>query len=315
MNWEIGEFPKIHNPKFLIRFPIMATTRDFYEILGVSKEASEKEIKSAYRKLALQWHPDRNKSAEAERKFKEINEAYEVLSDPKKKATYDQFGHAAFSQGGQASGFGDFPGGFGQTYRQGPFTYTYRTHGGDGSPFGDFDFSDPFEIFEQFFGSASPFGRASRIPHYSLTVDFMEAYKGVEKEVVIGGRRRIVKIPPGVDDGSRIRFSDFFVTIDVKPHKIFQRNGDDLYIDVEIPLYLAITGGEIKVPTPEGEIKVKVHSGTQSGAMLRLSGRGMSHLHGRGKGDFYIRMYVKVPSAKNLSREQKGALENLDNRG
>lgn len=299
----------------------MATTRDFYEILGVSKGASDKELKSAYRKLALQWHPDRNKSAEAEKKFKEINEAYEVLSDPKKKEAYDQFGHQAFAQGfgGQAPG-----GGFGQTYRQGPFTYTYRTGGGDGSPFGDFsgragpgpdwDFSDPFEIFEQFFGGASPFGRASRMPHYSLTVDFMEAYHGVEKEVAIGGRRRTVKIPPGVDDGSRIRFSDFFVTIDIKPHRLFKRQDDDIYIDVELPLVVAITGGEIEVPTPEGGVKVKVRSGTQSGAMIRLSGRGFPHLHGRGKGDFYIRFYISIPEVKNLSREQKKVLEELEKR-
>lgn len=305
----------------------MATTRDFYEILGVSKGASEKEIKSAYRKLALEWHPDRNKSPEAEKKFKEINEAYEVLSDPKKKATYDQFGHHAFAQGfgGQGaagSPFGGFPGGFGQTYRQGPFTYTYKTYGGDGSPFGDFsgragpgldwDFSDPFEIFEQFFGGASPFGRASRMPHYSLTVDFMEAYRGVEKEVIIGGRRRTVKIPPGVDDGSRIRFSDFFITIDVRPHRLFKRQDDDLYIDIELPLVAAITGGEIEVPTPEGDVKVKVRTGTQPGTMIRLSGRGMSRLHTRGKGDFYIRFHVSIPEVKNISREQKRVLEELE---
>lgn len=289
----------------------MATTRDFYEILGVSKSASEKEIKSAYRKLALEWHPDRNKSSEAEKKFKEINEAYEVLSDPKKKQAYDQFGHQAFTQGGQPPP-GGFPFGFGGTYRQGPFTYTYKTYGGNGNPFADFDFSDPFEIFEQFFGGASPFGRTNRIPHYSLTVDFMEAYRGVEKEVVIGGRRKTIKIPPGVDDGSRIRFSDFFITVDVKPHRLFKRQDDDIYIDVELPLVAAITGGEVKIPTPEGDVKVRVRPGTQPGSMMRLSGRGMPRLHGRGRGDFYIRFHVSIPEAKNLTREQKRTLEELE---
>src|SRR3989344_4498970 len=142
----------------------MATTRDYYEILGVSKTATDLEMKAAYRKQALQWHPDRNKTREAEAKFKEINEAYEVLSDKDKRAAYDQFGHAAFQQGGFGAA-GQGPSGGGGTYRQGPFTWTYTTgggggQGGQGVDFGDFGFSDPFEIFEQFFGGGggSPFG-------------------------------------------------------------------------------------------------------------------------------------------------------------
>ena len=135
----------------------MPTKRDYYDILGVSKNVSGQEIKQAYRKLALQWHPDRNKSAEATEKFKEINQAYEILSNKEKKATYDQFGHTAFAPGGGFGGFGDQGPFAAQSYKQGPFTYTYTTSGGD---FGGF--SDPFEIFEQFFGGGFSFSAKNR---------------------------------------------------------------------------------------------------------------------------------------------------------
>lgn len=287
----------------------MATNRDYYEILGVSKNATQQEIKSAYRRLALQWHPDRNKSPEAEKRFKEINEAYEVLSDPKKRQAYDQFGHAAFGKGG--AGFGPF--GFDE-FQQGPFRVRFTSFGGNGGfPFEGFDFSDPFEIFEQFFGTASPFGRYARQPHISLDIDFMEAYRGTEKEVVVNGQKRKVKIPPGVDDGSRIKFSDFFVTINVKPHPIFQRgDDDDIFVEVEVPLLTAIKGGEVEVSTPEGPVKVRVKSGMQPGAMLRLSGRGMPRLHGRGQGDLYVRFNIKIPDYKSLTKEQQEALNKLE---
>lgn len=292
----------------------MTTTRDYYEILGIPRNVSDKELKSAYRKLALEWHPDRNKSTEAEKKFKEINEAYEVLSNPQKRQAYDQFGHAAFGQGAGFSAGGGPSFGWEDLFRQaggqsGPFRVKFN-YGNGGM--GGFDFSDPFEIFEQFFGTASPFGRASRIPHVSISVDFMEAYKGVEKEVRVNGEKRKVRIPPGVDDGSRIQFSDFFVTVDVKPHPLFQRDGDDLYAQVEISLLLAIQGGDIKIPTPEGDVKVKVKPGTQPGSMVRLSGLGMFRLHGRGKGDLYIRLLIKIPAGKNLSKEQKELLQRLE---
>ncbi len=290
----------------------MATNSDYYEILGVPKSASERELKSAYRKQALQWHPDKNKSPEAEKKFKEINEAYEVLSNPQKKQAYDQFGHSAFNQGGQpgAGPFGGFPGGGTQTYRQGPFTYTYTTSG-NGTPFEGIDFSDPFEIFEQFFGVASPFGRQAQIPHISIPIDLIEAYKGVEKTVSVAGRRHKVKIPPGVDDGSRIRFSDFFVSINVRPHKIFQRDGDDIVVNAQIPLMLAISGGTVEIPTLDGSMKIRVRAGTQPGTTLRLSGQGMSRLNSHGRGDFYIRLHIDIPKYGNLTPDQKRAFEEM----
>jgi len=283
----------------------MATKRDFYDVLGISKNASADEIKKAYRKQALEWHPDRNKSAQASEKFKEINEAYEVLGNPQKKQTYDQFGHAAFSQGGP--GFGGFGS---QTYQQGPFAYTYTTYGGgsrQGSPFEGFDFSDPFEIFEQFFGGGMPFRQAKQKPRYGLSLTFMEAVKGTEKEVSLDGKRRKIKIPAGVDEGSRIEFNDFYITIDVKPDKTFKREGNDIFINEEIPLIMAITGGVISVPTIDGDLKLRIRPGTQSGTMVRLAGRGIKKLHGYGKGDQYVRLLVKIPD--KLTRKQKEILE------
>lgn len=294
----------------------MPTQRDYYDILGVSKNASTDELKKAYRKQALEWHPDRNKSPEAEKRFKEINEAYEVLSDSEKRSAYDQFGHAAFAPGGMGAGgpfagAEGFPGGYTRTYRQGPFTYTYTTYGG-GTPFEGlgFDFSDPFEIFEQFFGGASPFARQTRIPRYGLTIDFMEAAKGCEKEVIMEGKKRKIRIPAGVDDGSRIRFRDFYITIDVRPSKIFQRDGNDVFVNVQIPLTLAILGGTVEVPTIDGDLKLRIRPGTQPGTMVRLRGRGIKHLRGYGRGDQYVRLSIKIP--EKLTREQKEALKNLE---
>ncbi|MDO8452389.1 MAG: DnaJ C-terminal domain-containing protein [bacterium] len=281
---------------------------DFYSVLGVNKSASDKELKSAYRKLAVQWHPDKNKSPEAEKKFKEINEAYEVLGDSKKKQAYDQFGHAAFQNG--AGSPGGFPGGSPFGAGSGPFNFTYRQYGGGDSPFEGFDFSDPFEIFEQFFGGAQ-FGRSQRVPHVSVSIDFMHAYKGAETEVAIDGKKRKVKIPPGVDDGSRIKFEDFLVTINVRPHKTFQRDGADIFIDLKISLATAITGGEVEIPTLDGDTKIRVRPGTQHGTLLRLSGNGMPRLQGRGRGDFYVRIHIDIPEHKNLTNEQKRVLEEL----
>ncbi|PIU03369.1 hypothetical protein COT44_02915 [Candidatus Shapirobacteria bacterium CG08_land_8_20_14_0_20_39_18] len=283
----------------------MSTTRDYYDVLGVNKTASEAELKQAYRKQALQWHPDRNKSSEAEKKFKEINEAYEILSDKDKRAAYDQYGHAAFDQG--AGGPGGFGGQQSGTYRQGPFTYSYST----GAGAENFDFSDPFEIFEQFFGGASPFSRQSRqVPHYSLSISFDEAVHGVEKTVEIDGQRKTIKIPAGVNDGSRIKFQDFYVTLDVKSNSTFAREGDDLIVNVSLPLTMAILGGVMEVPTIDGDLKLKIRPGTQPGTMVRLRGEGIKHLHSSGRGDQYVRLQIKVP--EKLTRKQKELLEEFE---
>ena len=284
-----------------------ASKSDYYDILGVSKNASSEEIKKAYRKQALEWHPDRHKDEKeaAEKRFKEINEAYQILSDTQKRSAYDQFGHSAFSPGGM-------PGGspFGQTGRYGPFTYSYYSTGGNGgNPFASFDFGDPFEIFEQFFGGGSPFRQARQVPRYSITLDFLEAINGVTKEVSISGKKRKVKIPAGVDEGSRINFGDFILSVNVKPHKIFERDGEDIFVRIAIPYSLAALGGEIKVPTVDGDIKIRVRPGTQSGTMLRLREKGVPRLHGRGRGDEYIRINILAP--EKLNREQKSVIEEL----
>jgi len=287
----------------------MATKADYYDILGVSKTASADEIKKAYRKQALEWHPDRHKDDKeaAEKRFKEINEAYQVLSNSEKKAAFDQYGHAAFTPGGG----NPFAGGFGG--QSGPFTYTYTT-GGE-NPFGNMDFGDPFDIFESFFGGGSPFGRtkAQQIPRYSMTIDFMEAAKGVSKEVDIGGKRRKIKIPAGIYEGARINFGDFTLSVNIKPDKLFERQDDDIYVTVVIPFSLAVLGGEIEVPTIEEKIKIRIRPATQSGTMMRLREHGVPHLHGRGIGDEYVRINVLIP--EKLNHDQEMIIEEMKEKG
>jgi DnaJ-class molecular chaperone len=299
------------------------TERDYYEVLGVSKNATAAELKSAYRKLALQWHPDRHsgeKKKEAEAKFKEINQAYEVLSDPQKKATYDQFGSAAFrpGAGGGARGGGDPFGGF---YQQGPFSYTYSTSGGGargGDPFEGFGFSDPFEIFEQFFGGGGGFRSSMRRkPRYKLSISFMDAMRGVTKEVHVprgeaggGSVEKKIKIPPGVDTGSRIRFDDFEIQLEVEPDKIFHREGDDLVVEKEITFPVAVLGGTVRVTTIDGDVELKIKPGTTIGSLIRLRGKGVPHVHGSGNGDLYVKIALHIPD--RVSRKARELLETLE---
>ncbi|HJX59192.1 MAG TPA: DnaJ C-terminal domain-containing protein [Patescibacteria group bacterium] len=294
----------------------MAAKSDYYDILGVSKSASAEEIKKAYRKQALEWHPDRHKDEKeaAERRFKEINEAYQILSDPQKRSAYDQFGHSAFSPGGMPGGFGGGGGPFGQTGRYGPFTYTYTTSGGGGgNPFAGYDFGDPFEIFEQFFGGGNPFRQARQIPRYSISIDFMDAIKGVAKEVDIEGKKRKIKIPAGVGEGSRINFGDFMLSINIRPHEVFERDGDDIYVKVEIPYSMAVLGGDVDVPTVYGDVKIRIRPGTQSGTMVRLRERGAPRVHGRGKGDEYVRINLLVPDKP--THKQKKIIDEMKEEG
>ena len=274
---------------------------DYYKVLGVTKTATADELNRAYRKLAVQYHPDKNKSKEAEEKFKEINQAYEVLGNPQKRQQYDQFGAAAFENGGRGGAGGPF-GGFGG--QQGPFSYTYTTNGAEGFDFGGF--SDPFDIFEQFFGGGgTPFGR--RKPSYSLRIDFMEAVKGTTKTVSLDGKKKDIKVPAGVNEGSRIQFNDFDIIITVSPSSKFRREGYDIVTEMKIPMAEAALGGIEEVDTIEGKVKLRIPQGTQPGTLIRIKGKGVKHVNSTSHGDHYVRVQIEVP--EKLSSRQKELLE------
>lgn len=284
-------------------------SKDFYDTLGVSKTATADELKRAYRKQALAYHPDKNKSKEAEEKFKEINQAYEVLSDPQKRSTYDQVGHEGFNRAGGNSAGGPY-GGFGgaQGGQHGPFTYSYSTSGNAGG----FDFgggTDPFDIFEQFFGG----GYARRKPRYSITIDFMEAVGGTTKRVSIDGKPQNIKIPAGVDNGSRIQFSSYEIVITVRGNSKFHREGNDILTELGISLSQAVIGATVDVQTVHGDVKLKIPAGTQPDTLIRVKGKGVPKVRGGGNGDHFVRVKIKIPS--KISSRQKELLEEFEEEG
>ncbi len=285
--------------------------RDYYEILGVSKNASDDEIKKAYRKLAIKYHPDKNPGdKEAEEKFKEINEAHDVLSDKQKRARYDQFGHAGV--GGGAAGGNPF--------------------GNGGSPFGNFNgqsFNFDFggaggfdDILSNLFG----FGGGARRPRRgadlqtSVTLTFEEAIFGTTKEVDVNGESIKLKIPAGIDDGMSIRLrgkggeapeggekGDLYVRIRVKPHKHLTREGNIILSEEKISMVDAALGCEIEVETVDGTVTMKVPAGTQSGTPFKLSGHGVPFRADGDRGPHIVTVIVETP--KNLSKRQKELLE------
>ena len=282
---------------------------DYYKLLGVDKKASPSEIKSAYRKLALKWHPDKNKEVGAENRFKKINEEYEILSDEKKRQLYDQVGHSAFKNNGGRGNQGPQSGGpFGG---QGGFRY-YSNAGGAQNV--DFDFGgvDPFDIFEQFFGFRSPNG-GRRKPRnaYQMNLTFDEAIKGVSKKAVIGGEQKTIKIPAGVDTGMKIRFADFDIVVNVAQSKDFKRQKQDVYIEQLISFPQAVLGDTVQVKTIDGFIKLKVKSGTQSGSVVRLKGKGIPYPNSSQKGDQYVVWTVEIPT--KISGSAKKIIESLKN--
>jgi molecular chaperone DnaJ len=330
----------------------LSPKRDYYDVLGVSREAQDQEIKSAYRKLAVKYHPDKNPgSKDAEEKFKEAAEAYSVLSDPDKRARYDRFGHAGMQNGGFSgfdpaifSDFGDILGdffGFGDLFgggrrRGGPergadlrydlkIAFRDAAFGlktkikiprhetcGSCQGMGQVRYQQGFFSISRTCGQCNGEGRIIRDP-----CDTCSGRGRVRKEKVLE-----LKIPAGVDNGSRLRIQgegeagghggpsgDLYVIIFVEEHPFFQRQGNNIYCQIPIGVTQAVLGAEIGVPTLEGEEKLKIPEGTQSGTVFRLRNKGIVSLNERGRGDQFVTVNVAIPS--KLTKEQRLLFENL----
>ncbi len=293
----------------------MAGKRDYYEVLGVSKNASDDEIKKAYRKLAIKYHPDKNPGdKEAEAKFKEINEAHDVLSDKQKRARYDQFGHAGVG----GAGFGGAGGGAGNPFGGG-FNYNGQTFNFD---FGGGGLDDILgSLFG--FGPAGGSRRPRRGADYqtAVTISFEEAIFGTTETISVEGKSIKVKIPAGIDDGMSIRLrgkggpapeggseaGDLYVRVKVKPHKSLTREGVIILSEQKIDMVDAALGCEVDVETVDGKITMKVPAGTQSGTPFKLSGHGVPFRADGDRGPHIVTIIVETP--KSLSKRQKELLE------
>ena len=283
--------------------------KDYYQILGVNRNASTDEIRSAYRKLAMKYHPDRNPGdKQAEEHFKEINEAYQVLSDSEKRARFDQVG-SAYSNWQQRGGtpndfdwsqwFGGQPGG-----------------GGGGTRV---DYGDVNDVFSEFFRSvfggepARRGGRGRAAPAYEQPVEISlkEAYEGTTRQLSTDNRRMQVRIPPGVRTGSKVRVAgagpqgmDLYLVVEVGDEERFERRNNDLHTTATVDVFTAILGGQAEVQTITGTVKLSIPPGTQPDQVFRIAGRGMPQLRKpEVKGDLYVRLKVQIP--KYLSSKQR----------
>ncbi len=306
--------------------------KDYYKILGVSKDATQEEIKKAYRRLARKYHPDiRPGDKEAEEKFKEISEAYEVLSDPEKRKKYDQFGAywQQYQQSGGAAGGVSWEDFLRQTAgaQQGGYRVYTTTNledlgdlfGGEAPPFSDF-----FEML--FGGGVRQRSRKRKGEDYqaTLTISLEEAFHGTERTIAVQGEKIRVKIRPGIRDGQQLKISgkgapgyqggprgDLYITVKILPHARFRRQGDDLYVEVPVDLYTAVLGGEVMLTTIEGKkVKVKIPPGTQPGTTFKLRGLGMpKYRKSEQRGDLYVTVKVQIPT--KLSDEERKLFEQL----
>ena len=297
--------------------------KDYYKILGVNKDASEEEIKKAFRKLAHVHHPDKSGGNEA--KFKEASEAYEVLSDKKKRAQYDAFGSAGSSTGSGQAGFD--PSGFGFSADFGGFS---------GFANAGFDTGDLSDILSSIFGGRRV--RRGRDIAVDIELSFQESIFGAERKVVINSKfvkqkEVSINVPPGIDDGQMVRLTgqgeileggipgDLYVKVHVRKHPYLRKEGYNLIMDLDVKLSEALLGIEKAVHTLDGEVTLKVPSGTKHGTILRVKGRGVPYTSGphfaeasRGKrGDLYIRISVQIP--EKLSKDARQAVEELKKLG
>lgn len=284
--------------------------RDYYEVLGVAKGASDDEIKKAFRKLAVKYHPDKNPgNKEAEEKFKEANEAYGVLGDKTKRARYDQFGHAGV---GGASGAGGNP------FAGGGYNFNGQSFSFD---FGGGGLDDILGSIFNFGGGGFRAARRGRDYRTSVTISFEEAIFGVTKNLNVDGKTIKLKIPAGIFDGQSIRLSgkggeapdsggqrgDLYVEIRVRAHRKLTREGDLILSEVTIPMTEAILGTEIDVETVDGVVTMKIPAGTQPGTNFKLSGHGAPRLGSEERGPHIVTIDVEVP--RNLTRRQKELIE------
>ncbi len=296
--------------------------KDYYELLGVPRDAGDDEIKKAFRRLALKYHPDLHPDdKEAETKFKEINEAYGTLSDSKKRSDYDMRGRMPYGGPGMG-GHGGASGGPG-----GPF---------GGQPGGGFNVDSIEDIFADFFGGGGGGGCGGGHGHghgqaqapgrgpdieYALALDFMQAVKGAEFNITVkrgtANEKVRVKVPPGVTNGSKIKVpakggagrrggppGDLYIVTKVKPHDYFRRKGDDISLDLPVSLGEAMLGASIKVPTLTGKTTVKIPPGTQGGSKLRLKGRGVASLKGKAKGNMFLEIHIALPQSLDEKSEE-----------
>lgn len=286
--------------------------KDYYQILGVQKNASEDDIKKAFRKLAHQYHPDKSGGNEA--KFKEVNEAYSVLSDKQKRGQYDAFGAAGPGMGGGAQGQGGF--------NASDFGFDFSNFSQAG-----FDTGDLGDILSSIFGGRRV--RRGRDIAVDIELSFQDSIFGVERKVVINSKvvkqkEVMIQVPPGIDDGQMIRLSgmgetleggvpgDLYVKVHVRRHPTLRKDGYNLVMDLTIKLSEALLGGERVISTLDGEVTMKIPTGTNSGVILRVKGKGVPQ-GGDRRGDLYVRIIVKLP--EKLSKEQKKLVEELKKEG